>query len=300
MKDIQKPIIRKYISLKNYTTWKVGGKAEYFAEPNNFSEIKAIINWAKRNHITCELIGAGSNLLISDLGVPGLSLCLRKLHGLKIDANSGLIEANAGEPIPALARRAARAGLQGLEWSVGIPGTVGGASVMNAGAQGGCIAESLQSVLVMPLDGKESFELTNKDLRYAYRHSLLQEEKLIVLSAKFKLDPGHSISKLTRITNENLNHRKSTQPYHLPSCGSVFRNPEPFKAGKLIEEVGLKGHHIGGASVSTMHANFIVNNGEASSKDLQELIRRIKALIYETYGFQLITEVKSLGSDSST
>ena len=131
-----------------------------------------------------------------------------------------------------MARAAAQAGLHGLEWAVGIPGTVGGAVTMNAGAQGGCTADWLQSVKVMPLEGGEVFEIFNKDLRYSYRHSLLQEEKLVILTALFRLEPRKNPKELIKTTNENLIQRTNTQPYHLPSCGSVFRNPKTQKAGK--------------------------------------------------------------------
>ena len=146
-------------NLADYTTWRVGGPAEWLAEPTTIAETIAWVEWAQQQAVPCQVIGAGSNLLIHDDGLPGLSLCLRKLQDHNIDAQSGVIDALAGEPIPSLARRAARAGLHGLEWAVGIPGTVGGAAVMNAGAQGGCTAESLISVRVMPKQGGPSFEL---------------------------------------------------------------------------------------------------------------------------------------------
>ena len=249
------------VKLADYTTWRVGGAAEWLAEPASLEETQAWIEWAAHQGMPCRVIGAGSNLLIHDDGLPGLSLCLRKLQGLQLDATTGTVEVLAGEPIPSLARRAARAGLHGLEWSVGIPGTAGGAAVMNAGAQGGCTAEWLESVRVMPMEGGNCFELQRDQLDFAYRHSRLQDDNLVVLSARFRLQPGHDPDELKRVTTANLSHRTTTQPYQQPSCGSVFRNPEPLKAGRLIEEQGLKGTRIGGAEISTVHANFIVNTG---------------------------------------
>ncbi len=291
--------LQRFAPLANLTTWRVGGTAEWLAEPSNLEEVKQIIDWAFTNKIPCQVLGAGSNLLINDSGINGLSLCMRKLHGSKLDQKTGIVEAVCGEPIPTLARRAARAGLKGLEWAVGIPGTAGGAAVMNAGAQGSCMAEILESVLVMPLNGQDPFEITCDELEYSYRNSLLQKEKLIVLSIRLRLEPGHDCKELNTITNKNLSHRKNTQPYHLPTCGSVFRNPEPLKAGRIIEELGLKGLQIGGAKISTMHGNFIINNGEASAADILSLIALIQEKVLEAHGVLLHPEVKQLGFDSN-
>ncbi|ABB33807.1 UDP-N-acetylmuramate dehydrogenase [Synechococcus sp. CC9605] len=287
------------VKLADYTTWRVGGAAEWLAEPASLDETQAWIEWAAHQGMPCRVIGAGSNLLIHDDGLPGLSLCLRKLQGLQLDATTGTVEVLAGEPIPSLARRAARAGLHGLEWSIGIPGTAGGAAVMNAGAQGGCTAEWLESVRVVPLEGGNCFELQRHQLDFAYRHSRLQEDNLVVLSARFRLQPGHDPDELKRVTTANLSHRTTTQPYQQPSCGSVFRNPEPLKAGRLIEEQGLKGTRIGGAEISTVHANFIVNTGDAQAKDIAQLIHLVQDRIEAKHGIRLHTEVKRLGFASA-
>ena len=287
--------LRSNVPLADFTTWRVGGPAQWLLEPTTVNDTLAALQWAQHNQIPCRVIGAGSNLLIHDDGLPGLTLSLRKLQGATIDADSGVVEAFAGEPIPTLARRAARAGLDGLAWSVGIPGTVGGAAVMNAGAQGGCTADCLESVRVAPLEGGDSFELGRDQLAFDYRHSRLQEEELVVLSARFRLDPGHDPDEITRITSGNLSHRTSTQPYTQPSCGSVFRNPEPLKAGRLIEGLGLKGSRIGGAEVSTLHANFIVNTGAATAADIDELIQHVQQQVEAAHAVRLHPEVKRLG-----
>ena len=206
------------------------------------------------------------------------------------------MEAEAGEPIPTLARKAARAGLAGLEWAVGIPGTVGGAVVMNAGAQGGCTAEWLDSVLVVdPLRPDPPFRLEASALDFAYRHSRLQEEPLLVLSARFRLRAGQDPAEITARTSANLHSRTSTQPYQQPSCGSVFRNPEPLKAGRLIEALGLKGLSVGGAQVSPIHANFIVNTGGARAEQIDALIRQVQERIWQAHAIALHPEVKRLG-----
>ncbi len=292
MKNIR---LSKSLTLSNFTTLRVGGLAELLSEPKNESEVKELIRWSQSNNVQCQILGAGSNLLINDSGLEGLSVCLRRLQGSSINTKTGIIQALAGESIPTLARRAAKEGLHGLEWAVGIPGTVGGAIVMNAGAQGGCIANCLKAIKVIPIRGGKSFELTNKDLHFAYRYSKLQDEELVVLSAQFQLEPGHDPIQVIKLTNENLHHRISTQPYHLPSCGSIFRNPEPLKAGKLIENVGLKGYKIGGAEISKIHANFIVNQKAAKASHIKELIELVQTEVHKAYGVVLHPEVKKLG-----
>ncbi len=288
-------LIQSLIQLRDYTTWKVGGPAERFAEPKTIEEVKELINWAKVNQYPCQVIGAGSNLLITDNTLKGLTLCMKKLQGSNINSQDGTIQALCGEPIPALARRAAKAGLHGLEWSVGIPGTIGGAAVMNAGAQGNCIADKLHSIEVISIKGGEPFVLTQKELNFSYRQSMLQSEQLIVLSVRLNLEPGHSKEKVARDTNKNLAHRLKTQPYNQPTCGSVFRNPEPLKAGKMIESLGLKGFRLGGAEISKTHANFIVNSKNAKAKEIATLISVIQNKVEKAYGVLLHPEVKRMG-----
>jgi len=290
------PELRQGVSLQEFTTWRVGGPAEWFAEPADGAQLIALARWARERQLPLRVIGAGSNLLIADQGLAGLTVCIRRLQGSRVDGESGVVEAEAGEPIPTLARKVARAGLHGLEWAVGIPGTVGGAAVMNAGAQGGCTAEWLDSVLVLDPSGSgESLRLRATDLDFDYRHSRLQQEPLLVLSARFQLEPGHDPAAVSARTSANLHSRTSTQPYQQPSCGSVFRNPEPEKAGRLLESLGLKGTRIGGAEVSPIHANFIVNTGGATAADIDALIKLVRQRVWESTGIDLHPEVKRLG-----
>lgn len=288
--------LRQAIGLDAFTTWKVGGPAEWFAEPESTAECIALAAWCQQQRLPLQCIGAGSNLLVGDGGLAGLTLCNRRLQGSRLDGASGWVEAEAGEPIPTLARKAARAGLSGLEWAVGIPGTVGGAVVMNAGAQGGCTADWLDSVrLLDPTRPEQPLEWSAEELAFGYRQSRLQQERLIVLSARFRLDPGHDPAVVTARTSSNLQSRTSTQPYQQPSCGSVFRNPEPHKAGALIEALGLKGLQMGGAQVSPVHANFIVNTGGATAADIDALIAEVQRQVYLAHGIHLHPEVKRLG-----
>ncbi|MEB3234873.1 MAG: UDP-N-acetylmuramate dehydrogenase [Cyanobacteriota bacterium] len=290
------PGLRQHARLSDYTTWKVGGPAEWLAEPAEPDELIGLLQWSEQLGLPLRCIGAGSNLLVADGGLEGLSLCLRRLQGSRLDAATGLVEAQAGEPIPTLARKAARAGLAGLEWAVGIPGTVGGAVVMNAGAQGGCIADCLEAVqLLDPAAPQQPLWLKAEELDFGYRHSRLQQEHWIVLSARFQLQSGQDPAAVSARTSSNLHSRTSTQPYQQPSCGSVFRNPEPFKAGQLIEALGLKGLRIGDAEISPIHANFIVNRGQASAADITALIALVQDRVQQAHGICLQTEVKRLG-----
>ena len=296
---LESGVLQQQVCLANYTTWRVGGPAEWLAEPSDAEQCLRLLQWAQKEGLKTRVIGAGSNLLIADAGLPGLTLCMRRLQGSQLDAESGLVKALAGEPLPTLARRAARLGLHGLEWAVGIPGTVGGAATMNAGAQGGSTADSLTSVEVIDRSltdtVRSTTRLSNADLAYDYRHSLLQGSEHLVIAAQFQLEPGHDAKELLRKTSGNLSHRTTTQPYQWPSCGSVFRNPEPEKAGQLIEGLGLKGRRIGGAEVSEVHANFIVNVGDATADDIRTLIDLVRDEVEKMHGITLHPEVKRLG-----
>ena len=296
---LESGILQPQVSLANYTTWRVGGPAEWLAEPCDADQCVFLMRWAQEEGLTTRVIGAGSNLLVADAGLPGLTLCMRRLQGSQLNAESGKVKAWAGEPLPTLARRAAKLGLRGLEWAVGIPGTVGGAAVMNAGAQGGSTADCLTSVDTIETCPTDAFITTtsmNKtDLAYSYRHSVLQNNQQLVIAADFQLEPGHDAKELMRTTSGNLSHRTTTQPYQWPSCGSVFRNPEPEKAGQLIEKLGLKGRRIGGAEVSQTHANFIVNVGGATAADIRSLIDLVQRDVERVHGITLHPEVKRLG-----
>ena len=287
--------LQKQINLAKYSTWRIGGPAEWLAQPTSIKEIQNLLYWSKNNNIACKVFGAGSNLLINDKGIEGLCICMRKLKGNQIDASTGIIEASSGDSLPMLSQLAAQSGLHGLEWAIGIPGTIGGAIAMNAGAQSHCIAEKVVSVKVISLKNGKKFELKQKDLNFSYRYSLLQEESLIVLSAKIRLKAGYDIGEIKGVTNKNLHHRTNTQPYDLPSCGSVFRNPEPLKAGKIIEDLGLKGFRLGGAEISKKHANFIINYRNASAEDINQLILLVQRKVKAELGISLQTEVKRLG-----
>ena len=287
--------IQNNISLLNYTTIKVGGQTEYFSEPNNTSELENIINWVSKNNINCQIFGAGSNLLISEKKLKGLLICTKKLKSINLNPETGMLEAECGVMLPTISSLLAKNCCKGGEWSIGIPGTVGGAIFMNAGYGDFAISNHLISVKVIDKNTLKTFEILKKDLAFNYRFSSFQENKLIILSAKFYFEPGGDKRIITEATKENLKKKTYSQPYHLPSFGSVFKNPKNYYAAKLIEESGLKGFKLGGAQVSKMHANFIVNHLDASSEDIYQLISLIQQEVQQKKGIFLHPEVRMIG-----
>jgi UDP-N-acetylmuramate dehydrogenase len=286
-------LIKPQISLSSLTSWRVGGPAEWYAAPRQTKDLLPIFEWATAQGLPVTLLGAGTNLLISDRGLPGLVICTRHLRQIDFDPTIGQVTAGAGEPIARLAWQAAERGWQGLEWAVGIPGTVGGAVVMNAGAHCSDISEIFVNAQVLSNCRFESLDLT--DLGYRYRTSALQGQDRLVTQATFQLQPGADPQQVLSATSQHLEQRRATQPYHLPSCGSVFRNPNPYTAGWLIEQTGLKGYQIGGAQVAQRHANFILNCGGATSSDIFRLIRFVQQQVEQCWSVWLEPEVKMLG-----
>ncbi|ACC79226.1 UDP-N-acetylmuramate dehydrogenase [Nostoc punctiforme] len=286
--------IKSQACLSAFTSYRVGGAADLYVAPRNLEALQASLKYAKEGDLKVTTLGAGSNLLVSDGGISGLVIATRHLRFSHFDPQTGQLTVAAGESIPSLAWAAAELGWQGLEWAVGIPGTAGGAVVMNAGAHNSCIADMLVSAEVLSPDGTLE-TLTPEQLGYSYRTSLLQGGDRIVTQATLQLAPGADPAKVVAITKEHKKHRLSTQPYNFPSCGSVFRNPKPYSAGWLIEQTGLKGYQIGGAQVALLHANFIVNRGGAKASDIFCLIRHIQHQVQERWSINLEPEVKMLG-----
>ena len=287
--------LKQRVSLAGYTSYRVGGNAEWFALPKTPEQVSASLKWAAHQRLSVTLLGAGSNLLISDRGLSGLVICSRHLRGYHFDDAAGQLTAAAGEPLPNLAWKAARRGWRGLEWAVGIPGTVGGAVFMNAGAHGGCTADFLIKAEGITLAG-DRICLSPETLQFSYRTSSLQSQLQLVAQATLQLSPGHDPTAVVADTQAALDQRRTTQPYHLPSCGSVFRNPTPYKAGQLIEQTGLKGYQIGQAQVSPLHANFIVNLGGATAQDVLTLIRHVQSQVDQQWALRLHPEVRMLGN----
>tara|TARA_Y100001970_G_scaffold294335_1_gene450909 strand:- start:5177 stop:6058 length:882 start_codon:yes stop_codon:yes gene_type:complete len=287
--------LKNKIDLKDYTTIKVGGFTEYFYEPTQISEFLYLTNWAKSNHYDFRIIGAGSNLLIKNIFLKGLTICTKKMKGLKINSKTGFVYAECGVMLPILSNLLAKNSCKGGEWTIGIPGTVGGALFMNAGYENYSISKYLSSVQVINIDNQEIYEIKKEDLSFNYRYSSFQENNLLILSAKFYFEPDGDINSIIKQTKANLKERLAKQPYHLPSFGSVFKNPQNNYAGKLIEEAGLKGLTQGGAEISRMHANFIVNKSSATSDDILKLITIIQQKVIQKKGILLQPEVRMIG-----
>ena len=290
--------LRAGAPLASLTSFRVGGPAEWYVAPRRLEDLQASFEWAESQGLPLTLLGAGSNLLVSDRGLLGLVICTRHLRQTQFDPETGRVTAGAGEPIARLAWQAAERGWQGLEWAVGIPGTVGGAVVMNAGAHKSCTADILVSAQTLAPNGRIE-QLTPQDLGFSYRTSILQGSTRLVTQATFQLKPGADPKQVLGETSGHLEQRRHSQPYHLPSCGSVFRNPESHPAAWLIEQIGLKGYKIGGAQVAERHANFILNCGGAKASDIFQIIRHVQQQVEYHWSLRLEPEVRILGEFQS-
>lgn len=286
--------IGSQVPLARLTSFRVGGPAEWYVAPRRLEEMLASLEWAKSQQLPITVLGAGSNLLVSDRGIPGMVICTRNLEETRFDPETGQVTSCAGKPIAQLARAAAKRGWQGLEWAIGIPGTVGGAVVMNAGAHKYCTADILVNTQVLSPNGTIE-QLAPLDLGYSYRTSNLQGGSRLVTQATFQLRPGADPAEVMAATEQDLKQRHATQPYNRPSCGSVFRNPQGHYAAKLIELTGLKGYRLGGAQVAELHANFILNCDGATASDVFRIIRYVQQQVEQRWGLLLEPEVRMLG-----
>ncbi|MFJ5622205.1 UDP-N-acetylmuramate dehydrogenase [Peribacillus loiseleuriae] len=293
LKQMEVGKVRENEPLANHTTMKVGGPADIFIEPSSLENLEKTMEIIKENNIEWRAIGRGSNLLVSDQGIKGAVIKLGKgLDSLKIEGTD--ITVGAGFSLVSLSVQISRKGLSGLEFASGIPGSVGGAVYMNAGAHGSDISKVLKKAYILFADGTLQW-LSAEEMEFSYRTSTLQKKRPgIVLAAVFQLKTGNREEIVAAMQN-NKNYRKETQPYDKPCAGSIFRNPLPQYAGQLVQDAGLKGHVIGGAKISEMHGNFIVNTGEGSAEDVLALIQHVKNTVYEIFGVKLETEVEIIG-----
>lgn len=289
--------LKPQVSLADFTSFRVGGLAEWYVEPDSLISLQASLSWAKARGLRVYFLGAGSNLLISDRGLSGLVISTRHLKSIYFDPLTGRVSAGAGVSLPKLAWQVAKRGWRGLEWAVGIPGTVGGAVVMNAGAHKSCTADILVNTQVLNTTGALE-ELMPEQLGYGYRTSLLQKQSKLIIHATLQLQPDSTKEAVMATTNQHRIQRQATQPYHLPSCGSVFRNPSNYSAAWLIEQSGLKGYRIGDAEVAHRHANFILNCGRAKASDIFRLINYVQEQVEAKWQVKLVPEVKILGDFS--
>ncbi len=285
------PDVREREPLRKHVSFRIGGPADVLVVPRSADELRAAARALFDEHVPFVVLGAGSNVLISDGGIRGVVLKIGKgVDRVRRDGDRLIAESGVG--LPHLGRDAATYGLSGLEFAAGIPASVGGAVVMNAGAHGHAMAEIVTAVRVVTPDGE--VELSAAALEYAYRTSVLQHRAGVVTEVTLQLRTADSAA-VRRQTEEWLAHRSATQPIGPPSSGCVFRNPAGDHAGRLIDLAGGKGLVVGGARVSEIHANYIVNTGDATAVDVLTLMRKVNTLVAEKFGVRLDPEVKLLG-----
>lgn len=272
---------------------RLGGKADFFVTPAAVEEVQSIVRYANQNKIPFMLLGNGSNLIVRDGGIRGIVISLKRFKGIRRDGN--ILVAESGARIIDVSYRALEERLTGLEFACGIPGTVGGALYMNAGAYGGEIKDCLEKCVVVDQIGNlKTLEAEELDLQY--RSSNIPEKGYIVLAAYFRLEPGKQ-HEIKSIMDDLTEKRESKQPLEYPSCGSVFKRPPGYFAGKLIQDSNLQGKGIGGAEVSTKHAGFIVNKKNATASDYIAVIEMVQRAVKEQFDVELEREVRIIGED---
>lgn len=285
-------VVRYDEPLKSHTTFKIGGNCIALIEPREISDIIEAVKICRKNSIKFFVIGNGSNLLVPDEGYNGVIIKLKSEFS-KIEVEGDYLIVNSGAKLSEVYTVAYENSLTGFEFASGIPGTIGGAIYMNAGAYGGEMKDIVESVEVLDLDNFELRELKNEELEFSYRKSIIQRKNYIVTTIKLKLQKGNK-EEINAVYEDLRERRNSKQPLNFGSAGSTFKRPEGHFASKLIEDAGLKGYHINDAWVSEKHSGFIVNKGNASFKEVMELIEYVQKVIFEKFGVKLETEVRIL------
>ena len=280
--------------MAKHTSFKIGGPADVFIKVDNIEELKETLDLSKQNQIPLTIIGNGSNLLVTDKGIRGITAKLNlKDIEIKNENNKQIIKVEAGVPVGLLAQKLLKEEITGFEELSGIPGTIGGAVIMNAGAHGKELKDILKKVTAMDYNGN-IHEFTNEECQFSYRNSRFQKEKYIILQATLELEKGNS-TEIKEKMDEYMQFRKEKQPIEYPNAGSTFKRGEDFVTAKLIDEAGLKGYKVGGAQVSEKHAGFIVNVDNATAKDVIELTDYIKEKIEEKFGKKINLEIQIIG-----
>ena len=275
-----------------HTTFRIGGAAKYFAMPKNTAEIQTLIAYCKEHKLDYCVLGNGSNVLFTDAGYDGLIIQIGSaMSEIRVDGTS--VYAQAGAILARVANLAYEAGLTGMEFAAGIPGSIGGAIVMNAGAYGGEMKDIVQSVLLMDSDGNLS-ERTCEEMEFSYRHSAIEGTDYVVIGATLTLQPG-DVTAITQRMEELASARREKQPLEYPSAGSTFKRPEGHFAGKLIMDAGLVGYQVGGAQVSEKHCGFVINKGGATATDVMRLIEDVRQKVKDTCQVELEPEVRLTG-----
>ena len=279
--------------MKKHTTFKVGGPAEVLIFPSTYEMIKEVIAACKANNVEYFLMGNGSNLLVRDGGIKGVVIKVDRLNEIKV--SNDVVTAQCGAILSSVAKAALENSLTGLEFASGIPGYIGGAVAMNAGAYGGEMSHVLEKVLVINNENN-IIELTKEELELGYRTSAILKYGYIVLETSMKLTPGSKDEIKNRMDDLTV-QRKTKQPLEYPSAGSTFKRPVGYFAGKLIQDAGLRGASVGGAQVSEKHSGFIINTGDATATDILNLIKHVQDEVYRQFGVELHTEVRVIGEE---
>jgi len=295
---LEKTVDKKHIlidePMKNHSSFKIGGPADFLVLPEKMEEIAGTVRNLKKEKIPYMIIGNASNLLIRDKGIRGVVIKLGESYN-QVTIEGTTVTAESGILLSRLAKRIAKASLKGFEFASGIPGSLGGAVFMNAGAYGGEMKDVVTLVRALN-DHGDVVTFSNQELQMGYRSSILQEKHYAVLEVVMELETGNSEEIYAKI--QELDYQRTTkQPINLPSAGSVFKRPEGYFAGKLIQDSGLKGCRVGGAEVSTLHCGFIVNQGGATAQDVMDLVGKVQKTVKEKYGVDLQRELRIIGEE---
>lgn len=291
--EIKQGIVKIDEPMKKHTNFKIGGNADVFVIAKSIEEIKCVIKFSKENNIPLTILGNGSNVLVSDKGIRGIVLQVGTKE-IKIEKQkNALIEVDAGAMLGALAQILLKQSISGFEFAAGIPGSIGGAIRMNAGAYGGEMKDIVKNVTVLNEKGEINI-LTNEECEFSYRHSRFTNSKEIIIKATLELPFGNE-NEIKAKMDEYAQSRKEKQPLNLPSAGSTFKRGADFITAKLIDECGLKGYTSGDAQVSTLHAGFVVNLGNATAQDVLSVVNHVKQVVLEKTGKQIELEIELLG-----
>lgn len=288
---IPEDIIKVNEPLKRYTYTETGGNADFYLSPTKNEDVQAIVRYAKEKDIPVTYLGNGSNIIIREGGIRGIVISLLSLNHINVSDDA--IIAGSGSAIIDVSRAARDHVLTGLEFACGIPGSVGGAVYMNAGAYGGEIKDCIDYALCVNEEG-DLIQFTNKELELDYRNSIVQKQHLVVLEAAFTLEPGKS-DEIQAKMDDLTERRESKQPLEYPSCGSVFQRPPGHFAGKLIQDSDLQGYRVGGVEVSKKHAGFMVNVDNGTATDYEDLIHHVQKVVKEKFDVELHREVRIIG-----
>ena len=292
---VDRAFVRENEPMAEHTSFKAGGRADLFVEPQSEEQLRKVLQLYNKENVNYMVIGNGSNVLVRDGGYRGVIVRIGDAFtSVKREGNT--IICGSGALMSAAARFAASEGLAGLEFASGIPGSIGGAVFMNAGAYGGEIAQVLSSARIISKDGNREFNMTADELQMGYRHSVLHETGDVTVEAVFELQPA-DINEIKANIADFTERRNSKQPVNYPSAGSFFKRPEGYFAGKLIQDAGFKGLSVGGAQVSELHSGFIINKGNAAASDILQLMEIVQAGVYDKFGVKLEPEVRIIGEE---